>query len=148
MAFVSITEAIRLSGVSRATFYKKYLKEGKISTSGDAKGRKRIDTAELIRVFGKLAGDDQTIQVDNTKNDQEYSIRQKYTALEQQVRQLEKELKQAISRGEELQKDKEALREDNKWHQSEISKLTDTVKLLEDKREEKKPSRRWWRWWS
>lgn len=146
MSFVSITEAIRLSGVSRATFYNKYLKQDQITVSRNEKGKKCIDTAELLRVFGKLVGDEQSIQVDNTKNDQKNTVGHDYTALRQQIEHLEQQLKQEISRGEELKRDKELLREDNNWYQQNINTLTDTIKLLEDKREDKKASRRWWHW--
>lgn len=147
MSFVSISEAIRLSGVSRATFYNKYLKQGKVTVSRDSKDKKCIDTSEILRVFGKLAGDEQPIQVDSTKEDQENTIGHDYTALRQQIEHLEQQLKQEISRGDELKRDKELLREDNNWYQQNINTLTDTIKLLEDKREDKNISSRWWSWW-
>ena len=54
MAKVSITEAIKLSGVSRSSFYGKYLKQGKISVTNGVDGKKEVDTSELLRVFGEL----------------------------------------------------------------------------------------------
>lgn len=50
---VGIMEAARLVGKDRATIWR-YAKQGKLSVSLDASGRKRIDTAELMRVFGDL----------------------------------------------------------------------------------------------
>ena len=53
MANVSISEAIRLSGIGRTTFYSKYINQGLISVT-EQQGKKVIDTSELIRVFGEL----------------------------------------------------------------------------------------------
>lgn len=52
MARLSISEAIRQSGVSRSTFYEKYIKQGLISVS-ESNGKKHVDTSE---VFGELKG--------------------------------------------------------------------------------------------
>lgn len=51
--FVSIAEGIRLSGKSKMTVYR-MINEGKLSTTVDNAGKKRIQVAELIRVFGEL----------------------------------------------------------------------------------------------
>lgn len=53
MSKVSISEAIRLSGVSRSQFYTKYLNKGVISVQVED-DKKFIDTSELIRVFGNI----------------------------------------------------------------------------------------------
>lgn len=129
MSFVSISEAIRLSGVSRATFYNKYLKQGQVTVSKDEKGKKCIDTAELLRVFGKLSGDEPLIQVDSTKNDQKNTIGHDYTALRQQIEYLEQQLKQEISRGEELKNDKHRL--EQQVDKLEVRAEKAEVKLLE-----------------
>lgn len=57
MALVSISEAARLAGISRTHLYKKYLAEGILSKTQDEQGNSVIDTAEILRVFGKLHGD-------------------------------------------------------------------------------------------
>jgi hypothetical protein len=48
---VSVVEAAKMAGVSRATFYR-HITEKKISTAQDDKGNTVIDTSELIRVYG------------------------------------------------------------------------------------------------
>ena len=48
MAFVSMTEAAELAGVSRGTLYNRS-KRGELSRSGEG-----IDTSELMRVFGPI----------------------------------------------------------------------------------------------
>ena len=51
MALVSISEASRLTNKSRTTVHR-YISNGKLSTCTDGKGIKKIDTSELLRVFG------------------------------------------------------------------------------------------------
>jgi|LWDU01.1.fsa_nt_gi hypothetical protein len=51
MSLVTVTQAIVLSGKSPSTFYR-HLKTGKVSKASDGSGR--IDTTELLRVYGEL----------------------------------------------------------------------------------------------
>ena len=53
MSKISITEALKLVDVSKTTLYRD-LKENKLSSTTDAKGKKVIDTAELERFYGQL----------------------------------------------------------------------------------------------
>jgi DNA-binding NtrC family response regulator len=57
MALVSVSQAARLAGISRQHLYRKYIKPGEISVQRDGKGDPVIDTSELLRVFGRLVGD-------------------------------------------------------------------------------------------
>lgn len=57
MALVNVTEAARLAGVSRPTLYRR-MDSGTLSFTLDANKERRIDTAELLRVFGKLTDAD------------------------------------------------------------------------------------------
>ena len=61
MAKVSISEAIRMAGVSRSHFYNKYINQGLISVQVE-NDKKLIDVSELIRVFGN-------IQVENSSKE-------------------------------------------------------------------------------
>lgn len=54
MAKLSISEAIKQSGVARSTFYNKYVNKGVISVSV-SDNKKYIDSSELVRVFPNLA---------------------------------------------------------------------------------------------
>jgi Zn-dependent oligopeptidase len=65
MAKVTITDAAKLAGISRAHLYKKYIKTGVISISKDHRDRPYIDTSEILRVFGEL--------LDTSLNTQEYT---------------------------------------------------------------------------
>jgi len=55
MPKVTITEAAKLAGISRAHLYNRYIKTGAISVSKDSRDRPYIDTSELLRVFGELS---------------------------------------------------------------------------------------------
>jgi hypothetical protein len=57
MAKVSISEAIRMTGVSRSHFYNKYINKGLISVQVED-DKKLIDVSELIRVFGNVHVED------------------------------------------------------------------------------------------
>lgn len=48
---VSVVEAAKMAGVSRATFYR-HITEKKISTQQDDKNNTVIDTSELVRIYG------------------------------------------------------------------------------------------------
>ena len=50
MAKVTISEAVGLTGVSESTI-RRDIKSGKVSSEKDEKGHRRIDTAELHRVY-------------------------------------------------------------------------------------------------
>ncbi|MFN9773270.1 MAG: helix-turn-helix domain-containing protein [Burkholderiales bacterium] len=53
MALLPLRQAAEAVGVSRQTLYR-YVKEGRISATVGHDGQKQVDTAELLRVFGKL----------------------------------------------------------------------------------------------
>ena len=53
MAKITISEAVGLTGVSESTI-RRDIKSGKVSSEKDDRGRRRIDTAELARVYGQL----------------------------------------------------------------------------------------------
>ena len=50
MAKITISEAVGMTGVSESTI-RRDIKSGKVSSEKDAKGHRRIDTAELQRVY-------------------------------------------------------------------------------------------------
>ncbi len=53
MAKISISEAVGLTGVSESTI-RRDIKSGKVSSEKDERGRRRIDTIELVRVYGSI----------------------------------------------------------------------------------------------
>lgn len=59
MAKLGVVAAARAAGVSRVTI-RRYIATGKLSCVLDRKGRRQIDTAELLRVFGDLSPPDRS----------------------------------------------------------------------------------------
>ena len=59
MALLNISQAAKAAGKDRNTI-KRYMKDGRLSSSKDASGNVVIDTAELVRVFGALESDGTT----------------------------------------------------------------------------------------
>jgi len=136
MARVSITEAARLAGIGRSSFYQTYINKGAISVSKDSSGKKFIETSELIRVFGELPEHPS----DNTTNIQPLDQKQadntellvalgEYKA---EKRQLETQLSES--------------REREVFYQSQIKELTNTLKLLEAPKHPQHP-RLWYQFW-
>lgn len=112
MAKVTISEAVGLTGVSESTI-RRDIKAGKVSSEKDDKGHRRIDIAELQRVYDvRLPADRQTTDV---------ASQEKIAFLEHHVADLQKQL--------ELSNDRETALIDEK------SKLLD---LLTAEKEEKR----------
>ncbi len=154
MACVSISKAAKLAGVSRSTLYTSYINKGVISVSADGKGRKCIDTSELLRVFGSLQLDSEPDRTASNKKPSppDTSLQMSDTPDTLQDRtgrtgsdNTELELKLVREQLTEARQQLQAFTDRESWYQSQIKTLTDTVKLLEDKRPRKaeKP-RRWW----
>ena len=58
MALLTLTEAAAAVGKDRSTIHRN-IEKGRLSAVLDASGERRVDTSELIRVFGQLvAGGD------------------------------------------------------------------------------------------
>ncbi|EMG0348676.1 DNA-binding protein [Salmonella enterica] len=96
MALVTISEAARLTGKARSTLHK-YIKQGKLSTTTDSEtGTKKVDTSELLRVFGsiKATGADMVTPVaklQQTTLDETPALQVKLQLLEQENAHLKTE---------------------------------------------------------
>ena len=126
MALVSVSEAARLAGCTRANLYKTYIQTGKLSVTHDHQGKPKVDTAEVLRVFGSLQGDSNPIDTGiqsltgaSVKGD---------TRHEMEVKMLLKQLEEAKER--------------EQWYRQQIGELTSTIKLLEHQR----PASFWQKW--
>ena len=132
MAKVSISEAIRMSGVGRTTFYSKYINKGVVSVS-EHNGKKYIETSELLRVFGELSPTTQTGNIEQTGSN---SLVQA-----EQIRVLKEQLKEL----------KHETAEREKFYQEQITRYQLQVSnLLEAPTKQNSSSRpnpfvRWWR---
>ena len=72
MARITIKEAVAIAPVSESTL-RRDIRSGKVSSEKDDRGRRRIDTAELARVYGQLrqsteSNDTQKTAVDTPDN--------------------------------------------------------------------------------
>lgn len=123
MAQVSISEAARLAGISRSNFYKNYIRQGKLSVTRDHQDRPQVDTAEVLRVFGRLQ-DDSNLVSEEIQN----VTPKENTEGNPYVQVLLKQLDEAKER--------------EQWYRQQIGELTSTIKLLEHQR----PAPFWQRW--
>jgi hypothetical protein len=129
MSKVSISEAIRLVGISRSQFYTKYINKGVISVQLED-DKKFIDISELIRVFGN-------VQLVNSPKEQlktSDKIINISTDKDKLIAMLEHQLSEAKIRELEF-KDREAqlrreTQEREDWFKLQLEKANN---LLEDK---------------
>jgi hypothetical protein len=126
MAKLTISEAIRQSGVGRTQFYSKYIKLGLISVSV-SNGKKFIDTSELLRVFGELKGKQTSNSSEQTEeNSTEQAVVNNFEQTEQ-IRLLQVQLTEAKQREE--------------FYQSQIINLTNRL----EPPKYQNPIVKWWR---
>ena len=126
MALVSISEAARLAGCTRANLYKTYIQTGKLSVTHDHQGKPKVDTAEVLRVFGSLQGDNNPIDT-GIQSLTGASVTPN-TSQEKEVQMLREQLEEAKER--------------EQWYRQQIGELTSTIKLLEHQR----PTPFWQKW--
>lgn len=156
MAKVNVTKAAELAGIGRQHFYRKYLtprdKAGKplppkISVEEDHAGNKVIDTAEIIRVFGKLheeacdTGD--IVAKDKSTREETHKRDAVSTALATEVAVLHQQLATSQAQLAEAREQTRLLQEDKTWLKVKVDELTDTLKQIEHKPAPEKPQR-WW----
>lgn len=104
MALVSISEAIALSGVSRATFYRNFLNKGLISTTKDSAEKKKIDTSELLRVFPEINLDSNTVSGKQSGLIEDNPIRDEKSASISELDSLRQQLQESKDRELKLEK--------------------------------------------
>jgi hypothetical protein len=147
MALVSISEAARLTGKSRATIHRR-AKAGKLSIQGS-----KVDTSELIRVFGPLLSTSEQVTVQSNKKStanntdvlQELNTLKVQAAHDKEILELKlsnaiKELSFKDEINESL-KDQIRLLEHKPSEQSEPIKTTNTEQLKADIRNDVKKER-------
>lgn len=90
---VSVVEAAKMAGVSRATFYR-HITEKKISTQQDDKNNTVIDTSELVRIYGNKLRTLEDIEKEEIDQlDEGETDRDSSPALKIQVEMLKERLK-------------------------------------------------------
>lgn len=87
MTKVSISEAIKLTGISRSHFYKTYINKGTLTVE-TLENRKLIDMSELVRVFGANLKYSPQEQTNTLKNPNKIQLESEkiIEILEQQIR--------------------------------------------------------------
>jgi len=101
MVQVSISEAARLTGKSRKTLHT-YISSGKLTKVTDNQGKPKLDTSELIRVFGNISITQETV---NPQSQISYHVTpETVTAHTLEINVLKKEI--ALLRELIIEKDK------------------------------------------
>ncbi len=116
MAKLNLTQAAKAAGIARGTLYK-HIDEGKISCQLDDKGKRVIDTSELMRVYGQI----NQPETDDERSE-ESPIEHKETQEETDVVQV---LRERIGG---LEKQVEDLRQDKEASNKRESELLDILK--------------------
>lgn len=137
MALVSISEAARLAGTVRSNLYKSYIETGILSITKDAKGKPKIDTSELLRVFGELKGSGQIGDSGTVPEPQGVQEGGQDGGQPAIIEMLKQQLVEAKER-------EQASAEREQFYQQQIRELTSTMKLLEHRPEHRRP---WWTFW-
>lgn len=132
MPLLNMTEAARAAGLSRSQFYAGYVKPGTVSVDRSDPKKPKVDTSEIIRVFG-------TIQADNTVSDKSgqdktpentapytddltqtvKELREKLDAAERDTDLLKKELRMTSEHLADVREDRDKWR-DQAQHQQKL----------------------------
>lgn len=97
MAQLTISEAIRRSGIGRTQFYSRYIKKGLVSVS-EQNGKKFIDSSELIRVFGEMKAEQSDIVPEQSEQNSTEQVIPDTTAQNEQIKLLREQLAEARQR--------------------------------------------------
>ena len=93
MTILTMTQAAQKAGISRSTLYRA-IRTGRISVVSLPTGRRGVDTAELIRVFGPLQSD--TVQREQNRTPSDIAVmRERCISLEREVEWLRADLADA-----------------------------------------------------
>lgn len=146
MAKVTISEAARLVGVARQNLYKNYINEGKISIERDHLDKPRIDTSELIRVFGEIRMTQENTEknqaVTYEKDNYDNVIHSSIQAKDEVIATLRSQLDAAADR-ERKAEEREA------WLRQHLDDAQRQIKLLTHDGGSSQVGMRksWWRFW-
>ena len=138
MARLNITDAADAAGVSRGTIYN-HIRKGRLSATVSEDGHKRIDVAELERVYGTLNRVD--VQGDVQLNTLEQASNAELEVLKKEVEMLRRELRKTEEREREARDQVKELLDVVK---SQTRLLGAGTKETPAKEEQPKKERRWW----
>lgn len=92
MALVSITEAAKLVRRNRSTLYRD-IERGRLSKTVTPEGETQIDTAELLRAYGRLYSEEEDVGDEAARNRMRIAILEERTRSLERALQLEAELR-------------------------------------------------------
>ena len=123
MSRLSITQAIKLSGISRTQFYGRYIKEGLISVS-EHNGKRYIDSSEVLRVFGELKADSPVDKKEQIESHAGLQLQIELAVQKEQIKHLTEQLTESKEREKQY---------------------FEHIKLLESPKRKSNFVSRWWR---
>ncbi len=127
MANLTAAQALKVLDISKATLYRD-INSGKVSVDIDEKGRKVIDTSELIRAYGELKSPETNETVSRNSSMKPRETDETVSFLKQEIEFLKRENKQ-------LEEDREERRE----RERELREIIKNQTLLLPKPEEPQP---------
>ena len=139
--FISPTDAVKMYDVSKPTLYKD-MSDGKLSFTKDDRDRRKINVAELDRLYQKrLDTAEGLTSINGNKKDGLTEPNVNHQHLSQQVKAIREQIEQSKNREIELLEDQiEQLKDQNENLHRHLNETREEhriyVRLLEDKREE------------
>ena len=139
MTLLDLTTAAKIARVSRQTIYRK-MSEGTISWDVDQQGKRRIETSELMRVFGPLNSHDENLRdvTSNTVRHNAETVEGYQIAIDALKSQVESERQRALRAESEV----DFLRSALSTAQNDVQKL-----LTHQTEANTTPRRSWWKIW-
>ena len=139
MTLLDLTTAANMAGVSRQTIYRK-MSEGTISWDVDQQGKRRIETSELMRVFGPLNSHDENLRdvTSNIVRHNAETVEGYQIAIDALKSQVESERQRALRAESEV----DFLRSALSTAQNDVQKL-----LTHQTEANTTPRRSWWKIW-
>ena len=135
MAKITISEAVGMTGVSESTI-RRDIRSGKVSSEKDAKGHRRMDTAELDRVYGITPPHDHPLA--------EHDSQKIIAVLENQVADLQKQMELSNERETALIEEKAKLLDLLSAEKDEKRIIQEEKRALMPPVDEQKPKPRNW----
>ena len=139
MALLDLTAAAKAAGISRQTLYRK-MADGSVSWDVDHQGKRRIDTAELLRVFGPLHSHDENLR--DVSRDTARLGAETVEGYKIAIDTLKSQVESERQRASRAESEVDFLRTTLSKTQDEVQKL-----LTHQSDEPEKPIRPWWRIW-
>jgi predicted DNA-binding protein (UPF0251 family) len=139
MALLDLKTAAKMAGVSRQTIYRK-MSVGAISWDVDQQGKRRIETSELMRIFGPLNSHNEILTgvTSNTVRRNTETVEGYQIAIDTLKSQVENERQRALRAESEADFLRSALSKAQNDVQKLLTHQTDT---------ERTPRHPWWKIW-